>query len=161
LEELDLLRYVFRTREGLALGRTSINLHVFEHNVRALDTPRARDTRCRCAWPRCCTTSASQRLKAATGRIPRSITRARRRKDGGAHVGPAWRYSREFIEQVAHLVKMHMFYYDTGVISPAGVRRFVVRVGPENIDDLLKCAKRPHRLWRRKGDAVPPAPHAS
>src|SRR5271170_8028923 len=31
-----------------------------------------------------------------------------------------------------------MFYYNVGQISPAGVRRFVVRVGPENIDDLLK-----------------------
>ena len=48
------------------------------------------------------------------------------------------RFSREFVEQVGHLVRSHMFYYDTGVISPAGVRRLVVRVGPENIDDLLK-----------------------
>ena len=31
-----------------------------------------------------------------------------------------------------------MFYYNVGEISPAGVRRFIVRVGPENIDDLLK-----------------------
>ena len=46
------------------------------------------------------------------------------------------RFSREFTEQVAHLVRMHMFNYETGVISPAGVRRLVVRVGPENIDDL-------------------------
>jgi tRNA nucleotidyltransferase (CCA-adding enzyme) len=48
------------------------------------------------------------------------------------------RFSKDFVEYVAHLVRSHMFYYDTGVISPAGVRRFVVRVGPENIDDLLK-----------------------
>jgi poly(A) polymerase/tRNA nucleotidyltransferase (CCA-adding enzyme) len=42
------------------------------------------------------------------------------------------------VEQVAHLVRMHMFNYDDSIISPAGVRRLVVRVGPENIDDLLK-----------------------
>jgi poly(A) polymerase/tRNA nucleotidyltransferase (CCA-adding enzyme) len=47
-------------------------------------------------------------------------------------------FSREFIENVAHLVRRHMFYYNVGEISPAGVRRFIVRVGPENIDNLLK-----------------------
>jgi poly(A) polymerase/tRNA nucleotidyltransferase (CCA-adding enzyme) len=31
-----------------------------------------------------------------------------------------------------------MFFYDIGGVTPAGVRRFIVRVGPENIDDLLK-----------------------
>ena len=32
-----------------------------------------------------------------------------------------------------------MFYYDAGeVSSPAGVRRFLVRVGPETVPDLLK-----------------------
>ena len=69
------------------------------------------------------------------------------------------RFLARFVEQVAHLVRTHMFYYDTGVISPAGVRRFVVRVGPENIDDLIESARsRPHRLRRQKSDAVPPAP---
>jgi poly(A) polymerase/tRNA nucleotidyltransferase (CCA-adding enzyme) len=48
------------------------------------------------------------------------------------------RFSREFVEQVAHLIRRHMFYYDVGTVTPAGVRRFIVRVGPENIDDLLK-----------------------
>jgi poly(A) polymerase/tRNA nucleotidyltransferase (CCA-adding enzyme) len=47
-------------------------------------------------------------------------------------------FSREFVEYVAHLVRRHMFYYDIGGVTPAGVRRFIVRVGPENIDDLLR-----------------------
>jgi len=48
------------------------------------------------------------------------------------------RFSKEIVEKVAHLVRRHMFYYNVGEISDAGVRRFLVRVGPENIDDLLK-----------------------
>ena len=48
------------------------------------------------------------------------------------------RYSREFVDKVAHLVRRHMFFYDVGTVTPAGVRRFIVRVGPENIDDLIK-----------------------
>ena len=48
------------------------------------------------------------------------------------------RFSKETVEKIAHLVRRHMFYYNVGEISDAGVRRFLVRVGPENIDDLLK-----------------------
>ncbi len=48
------------------------------------------------------------------------------------------RFPKDFVEAVAHLVRRHMFFYDIGTVTPAGVRRFIVRVGPENIDDLLK-----------------------
>jgi poly(A) polymerase/tRNA nucleotidyltransferase (CCA-adding enzyme) len=48
------------------------------------------------------------------------------------------RFPKETIEKITHLIRYHMFYYNVGEISDAGVRRFIVRVGPENIDDLLK-----------------------
>ena len=48
------------------------------------------------------------------------------------------RFPKDTMDRVAHLVRRHMFYYNVGEISPAGVRRFVARVGTENIDDLLK-----------------------
>lgn len=48
------------------------------------------------------------------------------------------RYPKDFVEQVAHLVCGHMFNYEVGVVTPAGVRRFLSRVGAENVEDLIK-----------------------
>jgi len=63
------------------------------------------------------------------------------------------RFPRGFIEDVAHLIRSHMFYYNIGEISPAGVRRFVARVGTEYIDDLFKSARgRSHRFRCKKSD---------
>ncbi|HBT74990.1 TPA: hypothetical protein DEB29_03255 [Candidatus Wolfebacteria bacterium] len=45
-----------------------------------------------------------------------------------------------------------MFYYNVGEVSPAGVRRFLARVGPESIDDLIKV-----READRIGSGVPKA----
>jgi hypothetical protein len=45
-----------------------------------------------------------------------------------------------------------MFYYNVGEVSEAGVRRFIKRVGLENIDDLIKV-----READRIGSGVPKA----
>ena len=55
-------------------------------------------------------------------------------------------------EYVIHLIRYHMFYYNVGEVSAAGVRRFLVRVGPESIDDLIKV-----READRIGSGVPKA----
>src|SRR6185369_2159259 len=47
-------------------------------------------------------------------------------------------FSKEMIEYVAHLVRYHMFYYNVGEVTDAGVRRFLRRVGPESVDDLIR-----------------------
>lgn len=61
-------------------------------------------------------------------------------------------FSKHITEQVIHLVRYHMFYYNVGEVSPAGVRRFLARVGPESIDDLIKV-----READRIGSGVPKA----
>ena len=62
------------------------------------------------------------------------------------------RFPKEFIEKVAHLVRSHLFYYNVGEVTESGVRRFLARVGPENVDDLLKV-----READRIGSGVPKA----
>ncbi|MFA6495121.1 MAG: HD domain-containing protein [Candidatus Paceibacterota bacterium] len=62
------------------------------------------------------------------------------------------RYSHHVIEHVTHLVRYHLFYYNVGEVSEAGVRRFIVRVGSESIDDLIKV-----READRIGSGVPKA----
>jgi hypothetical protein len=49
-------------------------------------------------------------------------------------------------------VRHHLFYYNVDEVTPAGVRRFIARVGEEHIDDLLKL-----READRIGSGVPKA----
>ena len=62
------------------------------------------------------------------------------------------RFPKSLIEKVSHLVRYHMFYYNVGDVTEAGVRRFLARVGPENVDDLIKV-----READRIGSGVPKA----
>jgi len=50
------------------------------------------------------------------------------------------KYSNIEIEKTAHLVAQHMFHYEPSW-TDAAVRRFIIRVGKENIDDLFALRK--------------------
>lgn len=60
------------------------------------------------------------------------------------------RLSRELIEQVTTLVRWHMFFADPDEITLAAVRRTIVRVGEENIENLLNL-----RICDRVGTGRP------
>ena len=62
------------------------------------------------------------------------------------------KYGNDFVEKVAKLVRYHLFYYNVGEVTEAGVRRFVRRAGLEYIDDLLRL-----READRIGSGVPKA----
>jgi tRNA nucleotidyltransferase (CCA-adding enzyme) len=61
-------------------------------------------------------------------------------------------FSGQDIEKVTHLVKNHMFYYNVGDVSEAGIRRLVKKVGKENMKDLMDL-----RISDRLGSGVPKA----
>ncbi len=140
LEELGLLKNILpELREGLGVGQNKHHVYeVFEHNVRALDYTAKKDY------------SLAVRMAALLHDVGKPRSKAGNGPDSSFHqheyIGAKMaaqaldrlRFPKDFTEQVAHLVRRHMFYYNVGDVTPAGVRRFVVRVGPENIDDLLK-----------------------
>jgi poly(A) polymerase/tRNA nucleotidyltransferase (CCA-adding enzyme) len=140
LEELDLLRYVLpELREGIGVAQNKHHIYtVFEHNVRALDYAARENYSLVVRMASLLHDVGKPKVKGGTGA---DATFYQHEYVGARMAVKALdrlRFSKEFVEQVAHLVRMHMFNYETGVISPAGVRRLVARVGPENIDDLLK-----------------------
>ncbi len=47
------------------------------------------------------------------------------------------RYPKNLIEKVTKLVRMHMFFSDTSQITLSAVRRTIVKIGKENIWDLM------------------------
>jgi poly(A) polymerase/tRNA nucleotidyltransferase (CCA-adding enzyme) len=62
------------------------------------------------------------------------------------------KFPKKTTEKVAHLIKNHMFVYDTEEVTEAGVRRLLKRVGKENINDLIKL-----RIADRLGSGCPKA----
>lgn len=140
LQELGLLPFVLpELCEGLGVGQNKHHVYtVFEHNVRALDYAARQD----------------YSLEVRMASLLHDVGKPRAKKGEGVdstfyqheYIGAKMvvkaldrlRFSRDFVERVAHLVRRHMFFYDVGTVTPAGVRRFIVRVGPENIDDLVR-----------------------
>jgi poly(A) polymerase/tRNA nucleotidyltransferase (CCA-adding enzyme) len=156
LEVLGLLSYVLpELREGLGVAQNKHHIYtVFEHNLRALDYA----------------ASKNYSLEVRMASLLHDVGKPRAKKGDGPdatfyqheYIGAKMvvkildrlRFSREFIEKVAHLVRRHMFFYDVGTVTPAGVRRFIVRVGPENIDDLIKV-READRIGSGVEQAVP------
>lgn len=154
LEELNLLEYVLpELREGIGVGQDRHHIYtVFEHSVKSLDYAARKNY------------SLEVRLAALLHDIGKPRTKAGESPNSTFYnhevVGARMtlqaldrlRFSKEITEKVAHLVRWHMFYYNVGEVSPAGVRRFLVRVGPENVDGLIKV-----READRIGSGVPKA----
>lgn len=60
------------------------------------------------------------------------------------------KYPNVIIAKTTLLVRNHMFYYNTGEVSEAGVRRLIRRVGEENLKDLIDL-----RIADRIGSGTP------
>jgi tRNA nucleotidyltransferase (CCA-adding enzyme) len=154
LEELDLLKFVLpELREGVGVGQNKHHIYtVFEHNVRALEYAVAQNYSLEVRLASLLHDVGKPRSKIGDG--PDS-TFYQHEYIGARLTAKALdrlHFPKELIEKVAHLVRCHMFYYNTDEVSPAGVRRFLARVGPENIDDIMKV-----READRIGSGVPKA----
>jgi len=62
------------------------------------------------------------------------------------------KFSKKEVENIAKLVRYHLFYYNVDEVSDSSVRRLVRQVGPENMEELLKV-----RYADRIGSGVPKA----
>lgn len=152
LADLGLLPYTLpELEEGIGITQ---NLHhiytVWEHNLRALQTV------------------PSKKLSVRLATLLHDVAKPRTKRGEGYHatfynhdnVGGRMtrtiltrlRYPKNVVEKAALLVDQHMFFYNVGEVTDAAVRRFIKRVGKENIDDLLDL-----RVGDRLGSGVPKA----
>lgn len=154
LRETGLLKYIVpELLEGVGVGQNKHHIYtVWEHNKRALEYAVEKNY------------SLEVRLGALLHDVGKPKTKA---GDGvnstfysheivGAHMAKKimerLKFSKKIADQVVHLVRFHLFYYNVGDVTEAGVRRFLKRVGSENVDDLLKI-----READRIGSGVPKA----
>lgn len=154
LEEHGLLEYVIpELREGIGCGQ---NLHhiytVFEHNVRALEYAAGKGYPLHIRLGALLHDVGKPRTKRGEGK---TSTFYNHEVVGGRMarvIMERLKFSTEITEAVTHLVRQHLFYYNVGEVSAAGVRRFIARVGIQMVDDILKI-----READRIGSGVPKA----
>ncbi len=154
LEKLGLLEYVIpELREGISVGQNKHHIYtVWEHNLLALNYAASKNY------------SLEVRLASLLHDVGKPRTKAGDGPDStfynheivGAKMTKAiltrLHFSSKAVDKVTHLVRTHLFYYNVGEVTPAGVRRFLARVGEENVEDLLKV-----READRIGSGVPKA----
>ncbi|MEK7114954.1 MAG: HD domain-containing protein [Patescibacteria group bacterium] len=154
MAESGLLKYVIpELMEGVGVGQNKHHIFtVFDHNVRALEYA----------------VKSNYSLEVRLASLLHDVGKPQTKRGDGpdstfyAHdiVGAKMtlrildrlHFPKKTVEQVAHLVRCHLFYYNVGEVSAAGVRRFLRKVGPEHIDDLIKV-----READRIGSGVPKA----
>lgn len=154
LRQFGLLKHIMpELEEGFGVGQNKHHIYtVWEHNLRALDYAAKKNY------------SLEIRLASLLHDVGKPATKAGDGPDCtfynhevvgakiAAKIFDRLRFSKSFTEKTVHLIRCHLFYYNVGEVTEAGVRRFLRRVGPENVDDLIKI-----READRIGSGVPKA----
>jgi tRNA nucleotidyltransferase (CCA-adding enzyme) len=140
MRETGILRYVLpELEEGYGVGQNKHHIYtVWEHNIRAL--MHAVDKK----WP------LEIRLASLLHDIGKPKTKVGEGPDStfygheivsakmAARILARLKFPNKFSEKVYKLVRWHLFFSDTEIITLSAVRRIIRNVGPENIWDLMK-----------------------
>lgn len=156
LEETGLLKHIVpELREGIGIGQ---NLHhiytVWEHNTRALRY----------------TIDKKYSLAVRLGALFHDIGKPRTKRGEGkystfyghdvvggritAEIMERLRFPNDLADKIIKLVRYHLFYYNVGEVTESSVRRLLVNVGKENIEDLIKV-READRIGSGRPKAVP------
>ncbi len=140
MREAGILTYVLpELEEGYGVGQNKHHIYtVWEHNIRAL--MHAVDKN----WP------LEIRLASLLHDVGKPRTKVGEGPDStfyghemasakmAAKVLTRLKFPNKFSEKVLKLVRWHLFFSDTEIITLSAVRRIIRNVGPENIWDLMK-----------------------
>lgn len=152
LHDTKLLQYILpELEEGLGVAQSRHHIYqVYEHNVLTLKN--------------CPSTKWQVRLaallhdvaKPKTRKIINEIATFYNHEHLGAkmtrRIMERLKFSNNDTEMVVNLVKNHMFYYQVNEVTAASVRRLIVKVGRENLQDLIHL-----RMADRVGSGTPKA----
>ncbi len=156
LEEIGLLEHIIpELREGIGVEQ---NLHhiytVWEHLARALKY----------------TIEKNYSLAVRLGALFHDIGKPRSKRGEGrnstfyghevigarmvAEIMTRLKFPKDISEKIIKLVRYHMFYYNVDEVTESSVRRLLVNVGLENVEDLLKI-READRIGSGRPKAVP------
>ncbi len=154
LRELGLLEFVVPELEkgfGVAQNRHHIYT-IFEHGVFSLKFAAEKNFNLTVRLAALLHDIAKPEAKRGEGRDATFYNHDILGSRAAARILERLRFSRQEIEEVANLIRHHMFVYDVGAVTEAGVRRLLRRAGAENMKNLLAL-----RVADRLGSGVPKA----
>ena len=154
LENLNLLKYVIpELREGIGVTQNKHHIYtVFEHSVRSLDYAAKNNFSLEIRLAALFHDIAKPRTKRGEGPDSTFYGHEVLSAKMTARILDRLHFPKNLIEKIVHLVRYHLFYYNVGEVTESGVRRFLRRIGPENVDDFIKL-----READRIGSGVPKA----
>ncbi|MBI5004381.1 HD domain-containing protein [Candidatus Kaiserbacteria bacterium] len=140
-QKLGILKYILpEIEEGIGIDQNQAHsFDVFEHNLRSMQHAADKE------WP------LEVRLAALLHDIGKPVARrwSDEKRDWTFHghevIGARMakkilqnlKFSRETIEVVTTLIRWHMFFSDPDTVTLSAVRRMIVNVGKEHIEELL------------------------
>jgi len=152
LHETKLLQYILpELEQGVGVKQDRHHIHtVFKHNLLSLQHCPSRE------WPVRLAALLHDVGKPKTRKIIGGIATFYNHEYVGAklveRIMTRLKFSNEDRERVVNLVKNHMFYYNVGEVTAASVRRLIVKVGRQNLKDLIEL-----RIADRLGSGTPKA----
>jgi poly(A) polymerase/tRNA nucleotidyltransferase (CCA-adding enzyme) len=154
LEEAGLLKYIVpELREGINNGQNKHHIYtIWEHNLRSLDYAVKKNYGLEIRLASLFHDIGKPRTKAGEGPDCTFYNHEVIGAEMTAKILDNLRFPKDIAEKIIHLVRYHLFYYNVGEVTATGVRRFLSRVGPESVDDLIKV-----READRIGSGVPKA----
>jgi len=152
LHKCKLLQYILpELEEGLGVAQSHHHIYqVYEHNVLTLkNCPSAK-------WQVRFAALLHDVAKPKTRKIINDIATFYNHEYVGAkmvrRIMERLKFSNDDTEIVVNLVKNHMFYYQVGEVTATSVRRLIVKVGRDNLQDLIHL-----RMADRVGSGTPKA----
>ncbi len=152
LHSTKLLQYIIpELEEGVGVAQSRHHIYqVYEHNVLTLKNCPSHKWQVRLA------ALLHDIAKPKTRKIINEIATFYNHEYVGAkmtrRIMERLKFSNEDTDTVVNLVKNHMFYYQVGEVTAASVRRLIVKVGRDNLQDLIHL-----RMADRVGSGTPKA----
>ncbi len=154
LQKSNLLKYIIPELEkGVGVSQNRSHIYsVFTHNVKALGFAAQRNYNLNVRLAALLHDIAKPQVKKGEGQdstfYNHDIVGAKIAKK----ILQRMKYSNEIVNKVSHLVRHHMFFYSLGTITDAAIRRLLVRIGPDNINEAIQL-----RICDRLGMGRPKA----
>jgi tRNA nucleotidyltransferase (CCA-adding enzyme) len=154
LRELGLLKYIIpELEEGYRVSQNKHHIYeCYEHSLKSLDYAAKKNFNKEVRLAALLHDVGKPRAKRGEGPNSTFYSHEIIGAKMTAQILNRLKFSKKEIEKITKLVRYHLFYYNVGEVSDSSVRRLVLKVGPENMEELLQV-----RMADRIGSGVPKA----
>ena len=154
LRETDLIKYVIpELMEGYKVGQNKHHLFdVYEHSLKSLDYAAKQNYNQYVRFSALLHDVAKPRTKAGQGKDSTFYGHEMLGAKMTKSILTRLRFPNKDIEKITKLVRYHLFYYDAQEVTESSVRRLLLNVGKENLQELFEL-----RTCDRIGSGCPKA----